>query len=178
MRIIGGKYKSRKIKYLKNDEIRPTSDNVREAVFNMLEDVSNLKVLDLFAGSGSYGIEALSRGASRIHFNDINRKAVSIITENISLLAENKKVIITNLDYNKALSKYLKEGLKFDLIFIDPPYYQGIYEQILDLILPFLNTAGKIVVEVDKSLKIENLAKFQITKDKTYGKKRIIIINN
>lgn len=178
MRIIGGKYRSRKIKYLKNDEIRPTSDNVREAVFNMLEDVSNLTVLDLFAGSGSYGIEALSRGASRIYFNDINRKAVSIITENISLLAENNKVVINNLDFNKALSNYLKADLKFDLIFIDPPYYQGIYEQILDLILPFLNTAGKIIVEVDKSLKIANLAKFQIAKDKTYGKKRIIIINN
>ena len=178
MRIIGGKYKSRKIKFQKNDEIRPTADNVREAVFNMLHNVNNLTVLDLFAGSGSYGLEALSRGANKIYFNDINRKAVSVITENISLFSENNKVVITNLDYKKALSNYLKADLKFDLIFIDPPYYHGIYEEVIDLVLPLLNANGKIIIEIDKSLNIDNLSKFQIAKDKTYGKKRIIIIIN
>ena len=177
MRIIGGKHRSKKLKFNKTNEVRPTSDNVREAVFNMLYDVSGLVVLDLFSGSGSYGFEAISRGAKMVYFNDLNSNNTSIIKSNIKTLNETNSTVVLNLDYEKAISYLIKKNIKFDLIFLDPPYYKDYYMKSLELLERVANDYTKVVIEIDKSLSLDFLSPSRIEKDKVYGKKRIIIYN-
>ncbi len=179
MKIISGKHRSRIIKYVKSETTRPTSNIVREGVFNMLINVTNLIVLDLFAGSGSYGLEALSRGAQYVYFNDINRKNTSLIKENLSSLKELEKANILTLDYQKALNYYKNNNISFDLIFIDPPYFKGIYETVIPLIIDRLKDGGKIVIEINKGLEINlDYHNLEILKDKIYGSKRIIVLSH
>lgn len=123
LQIVGGKHRSRMLKAPKGQNTRPTRSMVREAVFNILQgDVTQSRVLDLFAGSGAMGLEAISRGASFAVFCDSSRNAVEIIKENIALLKEqaNSKVLLT--DAIKALERFQKDQECFDLVFIDPPY--------------------------------------------------------
>lgn len=179
MKIISGKHRSRIIKYHKSETTRPTSNMVREGVFNMLSDITDFTVLDLFAGSGQYGLEALSRGAKHVYFNDIDRKNVKLIKENIKSLNEELNATVHNLDYEKAINHYENNNLKFDLIFIDPPYFKGIYENVIKLILPRLNETGVIIIEISKTLDLD-LSNFniKILKDRNYGSKRILIITS
>lgn len=177
MIISGGKYRSRRIKYNKSSTTRPTANIVREAVFMMLYDVSKGLVLDLFAGSGAYGFEALSRGAGFVYFNDIDNRNVKIIKENITLLQEDSNTEVSNLDYRKAISRYLTLKLKFDFIFIDPPYYQNYYQEVIPQLKNLLNESGRAIIELDKKIEVlESLEDFKIIKDKAYGRKRILII--
>ena len=118
MKIIAGKHRSRTIKYYKSDTTRPTSNMVREGVFNMLSDVNGEVVLDLFAGSGAYGLESLSRGAQFVYFNDINQMNVKIINDNLLSLNESENAKVNNLDWEKAINYYQSNEIKFDLIFI------------------------------------------------------------
>ncbi len=121
MRIIGGKYRSRVLKEFPGTEVRPTSDRAREALFNILSSrVCGARVLDLFCGTGALGLEALSRGAAQVVFNDISRESVRLASDNIrSLGILPGEARVSNLDYAVCL-----DGLsgKFDLIFLDPPY--------------------------------------------------------
>ena len=112
MRIIGGKNRSRIINEVGIPTTKPTADNVREAVFNSLYDVNGAVVLDLFAGSGSYGLEALSRGAKSSHFNDNHPKAIATIKENINLLGEKENSFVTPYEYNQALFHIRNKDLK------------------------------------------------------------------
>lgn len=178
MRIISGKYRSRIIKYPNLNSVKPTADNVREAVFNMLGPIDDLIVLDLFSGSGSYGLEALSRGANTVYFNDFDNKSIQIIKENIKSLNEQDNSKLTNLDYLKALSLFQKSNILFDLIFLDPPYFKDYYDKAINESLLLLNKGGKIVIEIDKNVDIDFIiSKYIIEKDRSYGRKRIIIIN-
>ncbi len=133
MRIIAGKYRSRIIKMPKGTQIRPTKDRIREALFNILGDsICGARVLDAFAGSGAFGIEALSRGAKRVVFVDDNKKCIETIRENLRALAvEKKSVSIVKMDFFKAFSvlEYKKE--KFDIILLDPPYYKDMAKKSL-----------------------------------------------
>jgi 16S rRNA (guanine966-N2)-methyltransferase len=179
MKIISGKHRSRIIKYVKSATTRPTSNIVREGVFNMLINVTNLIVLDLFAGSGSYGLEALSRGAQYVYFNDINYKNTSLIKENLNSLKELEKANILTLDYQKALNYYKNNNIYFDLIFIDPPYFKGTYETVIPLIIDRLKDGGKIVIEINKGLEINlDYPNLEVSKDKIYGSKRIIVLSH
>ncbi len=132
VRIITGKYKGRSLKLFKGtDDIRPTSDRVKEALFNILSsriNFENLLVLDLFAGTGALGFEALSRGAQRVIFVDNYRKALKLINENAQILGCKDKIVTVYDDVLNFL-KYADE--KFDLIFADPPY---MYPHIDDLV--------------------------------------------
>lgn len=176
MRIIGGKHRSRIIKYNISKNIRPTADNVREAVFNLLPDLDQLIVLDLFAGTGAYGLESLSRGAKFAYFNEIERKNLMIINENLKILNEHENAKVINMDFKKALNLFQCEHLNFDIIFIDPPYYKNYYEEVMLMIEEISKNETLIVVESDKSLDLSTVFKdFLIHKDKTYGKKRINI---
>lgn len=176
MRIIGGKHRSKKLIYHKSKETRPTSDAVREAVFNMLYNVNDYVVLDLFAGFGSYGLESLSRGAKQVYFNDINRQNISLIKDNLRSLKEENNVIILNLDYLKAINNLASKEIKFDLIFIDPPYYNNYYETIIKELPKISNENTKVVIEIDKHIDINNyLDQDKIINNKVYGKKRIVI---
>ena len=126
MRIIGGEYRSRVLRMPAGIRIRPTQDRVREAIFNIIrEKVPGSVVLDLYAGSGAFGIEALSRGAHSAIFIDNNAKCVTTIRSNLSVLAGG--VYFSQLiksDVVRAISGFKKEGRKFDIIFLDPPYHK------------------------------------------------------
>ena len=170
MRIIGGKYRSRILKEFAGDSVRPTSDRAREALFNMLATKTyGARALDLFAGSGALGIEALSRGAKEVVFNDLSRDSLAILKANLTALkisAEEAK--ISNYDYAVCL-----EGLRgqFDLIFIDPPYRFEYGETALKKIAQkgLLSENGVAVYERDRAFEgeIEGLEKYD---ERKYGK--------
>jgi 16S rRNA (guanine(966)-N(2))-methyltransferase RsmD len=126
MRIISGRFKGRILKSPKGAGLRPTSQRVKEALFNILgERICGASFLELFAGSGSIGIEALSRGAKRVVFVENNRLCIKAIQENLALLGvASNCVTILPLTVQKALTHLAAKGDKFDLVFLDPPYNQ------------------------------------------------------
>jgi len=148
MRIIGGSLKGRRVE-LASDKARPTSDKVREALFSILYDrVEEGSFLDLFAGSGCVGMEALSRGASRAVFCDRDPKAIGAIRSNL------KKFQIPPESYDchiapfeSALAKCRAQGESFDLIYLDPPYDAGYYEKALTLCQAILAPTGLVIAE-------------------------------
>jgi len=179
MKIIAGKHRSRSIKYYKSDTTRPTSNMVREGVFNMLSNISDEIVLDLFAGSGAYGLESLSRGAKFVYFNDINRMNIKIINDNLISLNELENAKVNNLDWEKAINYYQNNEINFDLIFIDPPYFEKIYEKVIPLAIKRLNKNGRIVVEISKEINLDlEKLNVEVLKDRNYGSKRILILTH
>jgi len=167
MRVISGKYKGRKLNY----EIlgtRPTMDRVKESLFAIIQDyIKESVVLDLFAGSGSLGIEALSNGASKCYFVDYNIKAINVIKENTKGI---NNCVIINEDYIRFLNKI---DVKFDIVFLDPPYHENMIEKAIDLLLSnnLLNDNALIICEYEKEFNC-TLAVF---KEKKYGNKIITI---
>ena len=144
MRVITGSARGRRLKTPEGMDIRPTTDNVKESVFNILQfDIEGRRVLDLFAGTGQLGIECLSRGAREVVFIDQSRDAVKIIKENLKTCGFSAPVL-----QQDALA-YLNGCGKFDLILVDPPYDAGLYETVLDKINSFdiLSDGGIILCE-------------------------------
>ena len=176
MRIISGKHRSRIIKMVDVDTTRETTDKVRGAIFNLISfyPITGL-VLDLFSGSGSMGLEALSRGARKAYFNDLGKKAYLVTKENCKTLGYTNEVVITNLDYKKALLLY-KES--FDLVFLDPPYKLDCCNEIIEYIDKnnLLTKDGFIICEVDKETVIHETESFEIYKEKNYGIRNVIIL--
>ena len=150
MRIIGGQFRSRIIEMPKGAEIRPTQDRVRESVFNILADVNGRRVLDLFAGSGAYGLEALSRGADHATFVENNSRCLLTIEANVNSLAipESRYKIMRSSAY-MSLSRFDNDGDKFDIVFIDPPYHKDMAKKCLRYIdyYDILSPIGLVVVE-------------------------------
>lgn len=145
----------------------------------MLSNVNGEVVLDLFAGSGAYGLESLSRGAQFVYFNDINRMNVKIINDNLLSLNESENAKVNNLDWEKAINYYQSNEIKFDLIFIDPPYFEKIYEKAIPLVMKRLNENGRIVVEISKEINLDlEKLNVEVLKDRNYGSKRILIITH
>ena len=169
MRIVGGKYRHRLIVYPDDaTHTRPTKDRVREAIFSAIGDISNYNVLDLYAGSGAMGIEALSRGASHCVFVDSSLIAIKTIKENVSNLKipENEYEIIKNRDL-VAIDSF-KE--KFDLIILDPPYEEGQYEMIVNLLKEkdLISENAIIVMEANRPIVLENID-YKKNKEYHYG---------
>lgn len=147
MRVITGIARGRKLKELPGLETRPTTDKVKESVFNIVQfDIEGRQVLDLFAGTGQMGIEALSRGAAFCTFVDLRKEAAAVVRENLAhtKLAENAKVI--QGDYMAFLTGCRE---KFDLVFLDPPYNKGMLEKALETIakIDIMTENGIIVCE-------------------------------
>ena len=158
MRIIGGEYRSRIINMPKGADIRPTQDRVRESVFNILADVHDKRVLDLFAGSGAYGIEALSRGAGHATFVENNSRCLAIITSNMeSLEMPEARYDVMRSSVTSALERFAKDGEKFDIIFVDPPYHKDMAKKCLIYIdySDILSLTGLVVIEHFKSDSLE-----------------------
>ncbi|MDO4197891.1 MAG: 16S rRNA (guanine(966)-N(2))-methyltransferase RsmD [Erysipelotrichaceae bacterium] len=169
MRVIAGKYKRTPLNTLEGEDVtRPTRDMVKEALFSTITVYSDTKFLDLFAGSGAIGIEALSRGAEDAVFNDINKDAVKIIEGNLSKLNENRMVL--NLPYEECIKRL--KGYRFDYIYIDPPYIFNEHEKLFSLIEEYdlLNDDGIAIAEVNKSTVLnEEYNKVKLYKEKKYG---------
>ena len=150
MRIIGGQHKGRKIKRPKIGMVRPTKDRIREAVFNIIAaEISSRKVLDLFAGSGAYGLEALSRGAGETTFVEKDHRCVQIIRENIELLGAGEVTNIIETDVFKVFKTLSDRGEKFDLVFADPSYSRNMAKKTLIMINHYdiLMPSGLLVME-------------------------------
>lgn len=169
MRIIAGKYKKTPIKTLDGEEItRPTKDMVKEALFSSIDINSETSFLDLFSGSGSIGLEALSRDAKDVVFNDINKESVRIIKTNLEKVHEDRKIY--NLDYQKCLEQL--EGNKFDYIYCDPPYKFQFYDDIFLYVNKYelLSKKGIIILETRKDTKINaEYFDYKLYKEKKYG---------
>ena len=178
MRIVGGKYRHRLINYPNDMEhTRPTKDRIREAIFSAIGDISGYKVLDLYAGSGAMGIEALSRGASHATFVDISALAIKTIKENLASLKvdSSEYTLIKNSDIT-ALESFKNSKESFDLIILDPPYEQGQYESIIDLMFKYnlISEKAIIVMEANRQIILENID-YEKNKEYHYGEIMVFI---
>lgn len=156
MRIISGKLKAKRINSPKTEKTRPTLDRVKEAMFSIISSyIADANVLDLFSGTGNLGLEAISRGAKFALLNDDKNLAVSTIISNVQLTNTQNYVKITKKDYRKCLNQIQKEGLLFDVIFLDPPYDSNLgidsLKFISDTKEKILSKNGIIIYETDKN---------------------------
>ena len=157
MRIIAGKFKGRRLKTPKTSAIRPTIDRVKESVFSILKnEIANARFLDLCAGSGSIGLEAISRGAASVTFVDRDPDSIQLIRSNLHLCGLDSKVHKIQLrksSVQKAIRALGKKLESYDLIYFDPPYGSNIYEGCLRLISEnqLLNRSGLICVECSQT---------------------------
>jgi 16S rRNA (guanine966-N2)-methyltransferase len=134
LRITGGYLKGRNIALLKNGNARYTSSKVREAIFNLTGDIKGFKVLDLFAGSGSFTVEAVSRGAAFATSVEKDGDMAAVLQKNLSDLSIDKDCLVLNMDIIYAIPFLCKKGYKYDIIFMDPPYKKGHIEETMLLL--------------------------------------------
>lgn len=174
MRVIAGKAKGMKLSVPKGWSGRPTLDRVREALFNILApDIENSQFLDLFAGTGANGIEALSRGAANSTFVEIDNIAIEVIKENLEKTGLAQKATVIRCSSLKMdMSDIMKQNIGFDIIFADPPRQFGDYEDIIRVIssCALLKTEGIIVIEHAKNHLLDDaIAAFKRIRKSTYG---------
>lgn len=171
MRIITGEYKGRKLETPRGDDIRPTTDKVKEAIFNLLmQDVYDAVCVDLFTGTGNLGLEALSRGAKRCYFCDNARDSLNLARTNIKKCQASDKAIVLAGDYSKCLSRIREQ---VDIFFLDPPYQAGLYENCLERIdtLDLLSQEGIIIAEHGARDQMPAQAgRLQKVRDRKYGR--------
>ncbi|MBQ6370880.1 MAG: 16S rRNA (guanine(966)-N(2))-methyltransferase RsmD [Firmicutes bacterium] len=170
MRVIAGIYKGRKLESPENYDIRPTTDKAKEACFSILtEEIPGSRVLDLFAGTGALGIEALSRGASECVFVDHSRQSIGLIKRNLSCCGAGEQARVLAGDYRKVLA-----GLSgsFDIILMDPPYDKGLLDEAMRLVREhdLLAEDGVIICEHRKEEDLpEEIHGFVKQKERRYG---------
>ena len=177
MRVIGGIYKRRLLTWPDDAKhIRPTKDRIREAIFSALGPLDGLKSLDLYSGSGSMGIESLSRGCSFATFVDCNKVALDTTKKNLSSLGITNARVIAKKDTD-AIKDFIANKETFDILFLDPPYEEGKYEEILNIFISnnLLNTHAMIIMEANRAIDIpENW--YIKRKDYQYGEVKVIIL--
>ena len=176
MRVISGKYRSLPLKALAGEETRPTLEKVKQAVFNHLGNLKGKTFLDLFAGSGAIGIEALSKDAKMVIFNENNLAALRIIARNLDFIkAENSNFEIYRQSYDKLLKTTTD---KFDYIYLDPPFASDYFIKCLKLIAEnnLLKTGGEIIIESEDNEDLSNQW-FKIRKTAKYGRIKITYLN-
>ena len=184
MRIISGTMRGTKLYTLEGDNTRPTLDRVKEALFSKINfEIQEAMVLDLFAGSGALGLEALSRGAENVFLCDNSREAIKIINQNIEKTRTKDKVTLLNMDYKKALEELKKINVKFDIIFLDPPYKTNFAEYAAKYIVTngILNKDGLIILETDEKEKVLNNLDtdiLEVKEIKKYGRVYLLFINS
>lgn len=179
MRIIGGKAKGTKLFTLEGENTRPTLDRVRESLFNILQfNIRDSVFLDLFAGSGACGIEAVSRGAKKAILCDNSKQAVEIIKKNIEKTHTKEQIELYQTNYEEVLQTKIKE--KLDIIFIDPPYQTNDAYQAVKIILEnkLMNENSIIIIETDqeKRIKEQLQLEIEIIDERKYGRVQLIFL--
>lgn len=172
MYIVGGKYKKRALVAPKSDLVRPTTSQTRESVFNICQlTIEGAQFLDLFAGSGAMGLEALSRGAEHATFVENNKQALIAIKQNIQALGVEKQTTVMHLSVLQALQKLALHKKTFDVIYVDPPYGKGLCESVITFLdqHPLLNEGGTLFIE-DASLKEPDLVSLVLESKRTIGR--------
>lgn len=176
MRVISGSARGRRLKELQGMETRPTTDKVKESLFNIIQfDIPGRRVLDLFGGTGQLGLEALSRGAQHCTFVEQRRDAVALIRDNLRACELSDKAHVVQ---GEALSFLSSCKEKFDVIFLDPPYQSDLLEKSLDLIRKFdiLGENGIIVGETALELPFPKVEEpFEMGKEYRYGKIKLVV---
>jgi len=179
MRIIAGKYKGFPLHAFPGKDIRPTPGKVREAVFDILGfRVTESDFLDLFAGTGAIGIEALSRGAKRATFVEVNGRAIGLIKDNLTKIHQNYFSNIMKNDYLQAIKILNFQQRKFDIIFLDPPYNKNYtLKSLLEIEQKnIIKKNGLVVVQHQIHEDVQNNSqKLVCLKEKKYGKSRITV---
>jgi 16S rRNA (guanine(966)-N(2))-methyltransferase RsmD len=171
MRIIAGAFRGRRLQSPKDKEIRPTIDRVREAVFSIIAaQVQGARALDLFAGTGAMGLEALSRGASFCIFVDQGAQALRLIRENIELCGAQEKSRLIQGTVSSVIKRLGAENEVFDLIFMDPPYGKGYLEEALELAESIAGGETLVIAEhhiKDESPQVSGI--WQKDRERRYG---------
>lgn len=178
MKIISGTLKGRNIEGYNIEGTRPTMDRVKESLFGMIQDyIKDSTVLDLFAGSGNLGVEAISNGAKIAYFIDNNPEVIKVLNKNIANLGIKSKSRVILSDWKKALNTFVTQNIKFDLIFIDPPYAYDVYEKILNKVstLNLLSDNGLIIMEHSNLHLPTTYENLTLYKERNYGNKSINI---
>lgn len=170
MRIIAGHLKGRRLLCLKGMDVRPTTDKVKEAIFSMVAPyLQDAVVVDLFAGTGNLGLEAISRGAKRCYFCDKSRTSLSLTKENVSHCQVLEQAVFLGYDFEVTLKKIPE---KVDLIFLDPPYDKGLASKAVEAIIKMetLNEEGLMVIEHSRNEEISgSLYGMRLVKERHYG---------
>lgn len=177
MRVITGEFRGRKLISPLGKEVRPTTDRVKEAIFSILAPyIYDAVVIDLFAGSGGLGIEALSRGAQHVYFCDNSEKSISVIRQNVEKLNISERITILSCDYKRISTRISK---KVDIVIIDAPYNMCDYSDILSLISAggYLAEDSLILIERDRSKAgYEIPDNYILSKTKKYGNTEVDIL--
>ena len=169
MRIIAGSLRRRTLKAPKGHLTRPTTERIRESVFNLISsriDFQDVQILDLFAGTGSLGYESLSRGANLVYFVESNAQVMKICRENAIVLGVEEACLFYQTDVFDFLRSYT--GSPFDVVFADPPYQLNGIPGLLDQVFPFLKEDGLFVLEHDQKLSFED--EDRLIRTKAYGR--------
>ncbi|KRK99235.1 16S rRNA (guanine(966)-N(2))-methyltransferase RsmD [Companilactobacillus futsaii] len=177
MKVVSGKFRGLNLKSVPTNNTRPTSAKVKEAVFSMLSPyMIDGNTLDLFAGTGSLGIEAVSRGYKKAYLVDKAYKAINTIKENVEKTREEDSFVIIKASATEALKKFEGEQVKFDLVFLDPPYRMKITEQIISDLVDnnLLNDGAVIVDETDYDIELD-LEQIELIKEKRYKDTKVAI---
>lgn len=173
MRIIAGSCRGRKLKAVEGLKVRPTADKVKEAVFSAVNAyIYDCEFLDVFGGTGAMALEAVSRGAKEAVILEKDRDAQKTISDNIALCGFAKKCVLLKGDSLQSLEKLGREKRQFDLIYIDPPYQAGLYQNVLEKIAAgnLLKKEGLILTETPREMEVLlDKVPFQIIKEKYYG---------
>ena len=180
MRIIGGNFKGKKLFLPKDKNTRPLKDIVKESIFNLIQhskkinlEIENSLVLDLFSGTGSFGIECISRGSKRVIFYENYDKAIEILQKNLDSLKNINNYTIYKSDF---FSSNVSFDSGFDLIFIDPPFQETKINEIIEKILKnkILNKNGILIIHRHKKDNIEITKKLKILENRNYGISKIL----
>ena len=178
MRIISGSLKGRKLSGYDIEGTRPTMDKVKESMFAMIQfQIAGSIAFDLFAGTGSLGLEALSNGAEHCYFVDRNFKCTQIIAKDIQTFGIQDKATVLTMNWQKALSFFKEKNIQFDLVFLDPPYKDFVIADSIQSMkeLNLLKKGAWIICEMEQNYEQINDISFELQKIRQYGPKTVLI---
>ncbi len=183
MRVIAGSAKGRRLKTVASRKVRPTADRVKEAVFSMISsrvELAGVGVLDLFAGSGALGIEALSRGAKRATFVERDRQTCRVLLDNITACGFKGQSEVLTRSVSGAIGELAERSSVFDLILIDPPYADGVLGDVLaELDRAGIAAPGSVVVaEHGGDEEVEDVGDFRLTRTRRYGSTSVTLLTS
>lgn len=178
MRIIGGKFRSRKLITLEGLNTRPTLDSTKEAIFSSLGNyLPDFVVLDVFGGSGALSLEAISRGAAKAYIIDLSSDAIRIINTNVNNLKVNDQVVVLQGPYNQVIKKLNRQ--KFDLVFLDPPFRMKVIDELIEYLVTndMINDGGYIMAEYPREDYIrQDYPGYQVKLCRYYASSEILIL--
>ncbi len=172
MRVITGTARGRRLETLEGEDVRPTTDRIKEAVFSIIQfETEGRTFLDLFAGSGQMGIEAISRGAKEAYFVDSSKKSIATVKHNLAATRFELQSKTLQMDYRSFLAMNSQE---FDIAFLDPPYRTGMLQDALELVAETMRDTGIVIAEnpLDEEIS-QNYGNFVLDRQYRYGKIRI-----